>query len=76
MLDLNSFKSAGAYDEGLTYFGVNQYIITENEKHNGYTVFVTSLDDDGEAYDNGEYAASTLSIAIATIEQIENGEEI
>lgn len=76
MLD---FKNVTCIDDILHYIGENEYIIApeypaNREANNGYSVFVTALDPDGEPYDAGTYTASTLSAAIAIIERLEAGE--
>lgn len=76
MLDFNNFS---CIDDILHYIGENEYIIApehpvNREFNNGYSVFVTALDPDGEPYDAGTYAASTLSAAIAIVERLEAGE--
>ena len=79
MLDLNRFTSAKGFDEGLTYHGANEYTITDSGRFYGYTVYVTPLDDDGNAIPYApfqKHAASSVSTAIAIIEAIENGEEV
>ena len=79
MLDIELFQSATEPGEGLTYYGANRYNVTYNDRYHHFTISVRRLDEDGEPIpgtQTEEYAASALSSAIATIEQIENGEEI
>lgn len=72
MLDLNSFKGPEAYDAGIRYYGADHYTITQDRT--GYTVHVTTLDEDGNATPGETYAASALSAAVAIIERLEAGE--
>ena len=80
MLDIECFKSATEPGEGLTYYGANVYHITYNYDYHNYVVTVNPLDENGGEIhvesdeDIEEYAASTLSRAIAVVEQIEQEE--
>lgn len=69
MLDLNSIKGPEAYDDGIWYYGFNHYNITQDRT--GYAVHIITLDDNGDATSGPTYAASSLSTAIAIIEQME-----
>lgn len=69
MLDLNCFV---ADIEGVHYYGMNHYHITEDRT--GYAVHVETLDDDGNATSGEIYAASSFSTAAAIIERLEAGE--
>lgn len=72
MLDLNSIESPEAYDAGIWYYGAGHYHITQDRT--GYAVYVTTLDDNGNATPGPTYAASSLSTAVAIIERLEAGE--
>ena len=72
-LSLNDFQITG---NSIRYFGGNHYTITDAAPFDGFTVTVEALDDDGYDTNVFTYAASTLSAAIATVEALENGEEI
>lgn len=72
MLDIINFD---IIDNMLYYIGSNEYIITTPDRtRRNYSVSVTALDEDGEPYTVGTYAASTLSTAIAIVERMEAGE--
>lgn len=72
MLQICNFDTV---DDMIYYIGESQYIIAPDAPH-GYVVYVTSLDEDGEPFDNGDYAASSISAAIDIVERLENGESI
>lgn len=72
MLSLRDFD---VVDDILHYIGENEYIIAPDAPH-GYVVYVNSLDEYGDVYDNGDYTASTISTAIAIVDRLENGESI
>lgn len=72
MLQLRNFDVA---DDILYYIGERQYIIVPDAPH-GYVVYVNSLDEYGDVFENGDYAASSLSVAIDIVERLENGESI
>lgn len=74
MLDLNCIKGPEACDTGIWYYGADHYHITQD--CTGYAVHVTTLNDDGDATPGQTYAASSLSTAIAIIEQMEAGEPV
>ena len=78
MLNFNDFT---CIDDILYYIGENEYIIApeypvNREVNDGYSIFVTALDPDGEPYDAGTYTASTISQAIAIVERLEAGEPV
>lgn len=61
-----------AIDGALVYTGMHQYFI--NKDGVDYVVDVTTLDENGEAQEGPRYIASSLSAAIAQIEELENME--
>lgn len=76
MLHLSDFIISA---RGLHYCGKGIYHITESWSHGqfiGYTVNVEHLGEDGEFIPGESFATSTLSAAIATVEALENGEEV
>ena len=57
-------------NETMCYFSEvtgEQFIITKQE-NDSWSVYVSEIDDDGEMIDTDSYAASSLSSAIAIIE--------
>lgn len=72
MLDFNSLSIYPRAD-CIMYEGEYLYTIIRNPD-NSLTVHVEDLDDNGDAFTVENYAASTLSTAIAIIERLEAGE--
>lgn len=66
MLDIKNFDR---YDSFLVYCGFNHYIISKDGRD--YVIDVRTLDKYGEVQEGPRYIASSLSSAIATIEEQE-----
>ena len=72
MLDLSCFDSDV---NGLHYYGADHYHITL--ENGAYAIAIDRMDENGDAIMGQEkHICSTLSSAIATIEAMENGEEV
>ena len=81
MLNLDNFDLIRNDGKGigdiLSYYGENTgYMYTVFYESGYFTVYVEALDENGDAYCKERYGVSALSAAIATIEAIENGEEV
>lgn len=73
MLEITSFTAG---DSALVYHGANRYWIFDHGR-NGFELFIDVMSEDlEEIIDNKSFNCSTLSSAIATIEAMENGEEV
>ena len=72
MLDLSRFDRLD--DRLILYEGEYLYYIAREEV--GFSVDVEGLDENGDARTVARYAAGSLSVAIATIEQLESSGEI
>ena len=75
ILDISRFD---VMDNLLFYEGNEAHYSVRKEEpgFSGYVLVVEKLDENGDAYTAGSYACSTLSVAITSIESLENGEEI
>lgn len=84
MLDIRDFEiHRGNYGKStikqdvLFYAGINHhYGIWYDQEFRCYELIVETLDENGEYTDEKKYGCSQLSTAIASIEALENGEEI
>lgn len=63
-----------AIDGALIYTGMNQYFI--NKDGADFVVDVQTLDENGEVQEGPRYIFSSLSAAIAQIEETENREDV
>ena len=73
MLNIGKFKVCGTI---LFYEGVeHHYLVYKSDGYDGYSLDVESLDDEGNIHTE-RYACGSISSAIASIEALENGEEI
>ena len=74
MLHLEAFRA----EDGRLYYELGQthYTIADADDGNYYVLTVERLTDDLDDIITNEYACSTLSVAVASIEALENGEEI
>jgi len=70
MLDFKQFDRIAP--DMILYAGEHMYFIVCDDDR--LTVHVEDVDNDGELYVIGDYAASTLSAAIAIVERLEAGE--
>lgn len=71
MLDIRNFEIMADTEDSsvMCYFGENHYVIYQDNGY--YTLSVRRLDEMEETY-----GCSSLSVAIASIEALERGEEI
>jgi len=78
MLDLSAFEGVESkVYKCLKYFGENHYHIFKYPDKDSYYLCVAKLDNQSEELDiKDDYVCSSLSSAIATIEALENGEEV
>jgi len=75
LLDIRDFEIHG--NDVLFYTGVKRhYGIAWKQDANYYLLYVGTMDNDGEYVDEKIYHHSKLSTAIASIEAMENGEEV
>lgn len=74
MLHLESFRS----EDGRLYYehGIRHYTISDAEDGNYFVLTVERLTEDLNDIIAENYACSSLSVAIASIESLESGEEI
>ena len=74
MLHLDAFRS----EDGRLYYehGIRHYTISDAEDGNYFVLTVERLTDDLNDIITDDYACSSLSVAIASIESLENGEDI
>ena len=73
MLTLDFFRC----EDGCLYYEKgDHYCISEAEDGNYYVLTHQRLSDDLNDIIENDYACSSLSVAIASIEALENGEEI
>lgn len=68
------FNNLHVNDDCIFYEGVNHYYIFKSEKH--YDVVTEKLVNNGEDMVEKRFSTSTLSGAIAIIEDMENGKEV
>lgn len=73
MLNIGKFEIT---DTILFYEGAeHHYLVYKSEGYDGYSLDVETLDDEGDIHTE-RYACGSVSSAIASIEALENGEEI
>lgn len=75
MLDITRFDVIG---DVLFYEGERHYSISQDPDEIGYVLYVETLNEGNGDFDiSGEsYACRSVAVAIASIEALENGEEI
>lgn len=68
------FDNLHVDDDCIFYEGINHYYIFKIDNH--YEIVTKKLIDGGEDMEEKRYSTSTLSGAIAIIEDMENGKEV